>query len=136
MARSEYWDQFWRRRSSRRTFLGGSAALGAGAAGFALVGCGDDDDDDDNGGNGGNGEPTSGADATATPTQPSGDAGGQYGGTFSTSTLDPHRGSDPMINTLEPVMHTPRVYSWTHRYNVSRDEFILDMATSIEQVDE
>ena len=40
-----------------------------------------------------------------------------------------------MLNTLEPVLHTPKVYSWTHRYNVSQNEFINDMATSIEQVD-
>ena len=133
MTRSEHWDRFWLRRNSRRRFLSGGAAVGAGAVGFALVGCGDDDDDT----NGGGDTPTAGATnaPTATPTASTGSEG-IYGGTFSTSTLDPHRGSDPMINTLEPVMHTPRVYSWTHRYNVSRDEYILDMATSIEAVDE
>lgn len=40
----DYWDRFWTARRSRRRFLGGVAAAGAGAAGFALVGCGDDDD--------------------------------------------------------------------------------------------
>ena len=33
-------------RLSRRRFVGGAAATGVGAAGLALVGCGDDDDDD------------------------------------------------------------------------------------------
>ena len=32
-------------RLSRRRFLGTASAAGVGAAGFALVGCGDDDDD-------------------------------------------------------------------------------------------
>ncbi|MFQ5382428.1 MAG: ABC transporter substrate-binding protein, partial [Dehalococcoidia bacterium] len=40
-------DNYWvrRRRLSRRGFIRGSAIVGAGAAGLALVGCGDDDDD-------------------------------------------------------------------------------------------
>ena len=43
---SEYWDKQWKRRASRRRFLGTGAAFGAGAAGLALVGCGGDDDDE------------------------------------------------------------------------------------------
>lgn len=58
-----YWDRYWRRESSRRRFLKGTAGAGVGAAGLALVGCGDDDDDD------GGGNPTVQL-ATATPTQP------------------------------------------------------------------
>jgi peptide/nickel transport system substrate-binding protein len=38
-----YWNRYWQTRRSRRHFLGGATALGAGAAGLALVGCGDDD---------------------------------------------------------------------------------------------
>jgi peptide/nickel transport system substrate-binding protein len=45
-----YWDRYWTQRTSRRRLLGGASALAAGAAGFALVGCGDDDDDDEPGG--------------------------------------------------------------------------------------
>lgn len=47
---SSYWDKAWKRRIGRRRFLGTGAAFGAGAAGFALVGCGNDDDDDSSGG--------------------------------------------------------------------------------------
>lgn len=42
---SAYWDKAWKRRSNRRRFLGASASMGVGAAGFAMVGCGNDDDD-------------------------------------------------------------------------------------------
>ncbi len=41
-----YWDRYWATRTNRRRVLGAAGALGAGAAGLALVGCGDDDDDD------------------------------------------------------------------------------------------
>jgi len=40
-----YWTRLRRRQISRRTMLGASARAGVGAAGLALVGCGDDDDD-------------------------------------------------------------------------------------------
>ena len=46
MSESNYWSRMRRRRLSRRTLLGASARAGVGAAGLALVGCGDDDDDD------------------------------------------------------------------------------------------
>ncbi len=42
---SNYWKTLRRRQISRRTMLGASAKAGVGAAGLALVGCGDDDDD-------------------------------------------------------------------------------------------
>ena len=42
---SNYWDTLRHRKISRRTMLGASAKAGVGAAGIALVGCGDDDDD-------------------------------------------------------------------------------------------
>ena len=42
---SNYWETLRRRQISRRTMLGASAKAGVGAAGLALVGCGDDDDD-------------------------------------------------------------------------------------------
>jgi ABC-type transport system substrate-binding protein len=47
MSESNYWNRLGQRRMSRRTVLGASAKAGVGAAGLALVGCGDDDDDDD-----------------------------------------------------------------------------------------
>ena len=40
-----YWQRMQRQRLTRRTLLRSSARAGVGAAGLALVGCGDDDDD-------------------------------------------------------------------------------------------
>lgn len=45
MQERNYWGRMRRKRVSRRTLLGASARAGVGAAGLALVGCGDDDDD-------------------------------------------------------------------------------------------
>ena len=45
MNNRNYWTALRQRRISRRTMLGASAKAGVGAAGLALVGCGDDDDD-------------------------------------------------------------------------------------------
>ena len=45
MAEGSYWDQIRKRRLSRRSMLGAAGRAGVGAAGLALVGCGDDDDD-------------------------------------------------------------------------------------------
>ena len=46
MAESNYWNRLRSNRVSRRSLLRASARAGVGAAGLALVGCGDDDDDD------------------------------------------------------------------------------------------
>ncbi len=43
--RQNYWRRIRRRRMSRRSLLRASSRAGVGAAGIALVGCGDDDDD-------------------------------------------------------------------------------------------
>ena len=45
MAERNYWTRMRRNRMSRRGLLKASARAGVGAAGLALVGCGDDDDD-------------------------------------------------------------------------------------------
>ena len=44
---TNYWERMRSRNLSRRALLRASARAGVGAAGLALVGCGDDDDDDD-----------------------------------------------------------------------------------------
>ena len=45
MSDRNYWTALRQRKISRRTMLGASVKAGVGAAGLALVGCGDDDDD-------------------------------------------------------------------------------------------
>ncbi len=45
MERRNYWQRMRRSRMSRRALLRASGRAGVGAAGLALVGCGDDDDD-------------------------------------------------------------------------------------------
>ena len=45
MAERNYWKRMSRKQLSRRSLLRASARAGVGAAGLALVGCGDDDDD-------------------------------------------------------------------------------------------
>ena len=46
MNKRNYWQRMRRKRMTRRSLLRASARAGVGAAGLALVGCGDDDDDD------------------------------------------------------------------------------------------
>ena len=46
MSERNYWTRMRSRRLSRRTLLVASSRAGVGAAGLALVGCGDDDDDE------------------------------------------------------------------------------------------
>ncbi len=47
MSEKNYWTSLRHRKISRRTMLQASGRAGVGAAGLALVGCGDDDDDGD-----------------------------------------------------------------------------------------
>src|SRR5690606_36845785 len=44
MATQGYWDNFTKRRATRRRVMGGLAGIGASAIALSLVGCGDDDD--------------------------------------------------------------------------------------------
>ena len=47
MTQENYWMRLRSRRITRRRLLRSASVAGVGAAGIALVGCGDDDDDDD-----------------------------------------------------------------------------------------
>ena len=76
--RGGYWTDFWRRRSSRRAFIRGTAYGGLGLAAATLVGCGDE-----GGGTGGGGtgaEPQLGGDLIV-------------GYALNPSSLDPHLGN-------------------------------------------
>ena len=85
---------YWARRANRRRFLGTGVAAGAGVAGLALVGCGDDDDG--KGGGTSLATPTTpaGTQPTAVPVDPFANA--KRGGTWKTwaagdpPTLDPY----------------------------------------------
>ena len=93
-----YWDRYWKKRRSRRAFLGGAAIAGAGATGLVLAGCGDD--------NGGSKTPagnrttsassTAGGRATAGSTA----AGDPYANAKKGGTLRVFCGGDPP--TLDP----------------------------------
>ena len=44
MTSSEYWKRYWRARTTRRRFLGGTAAVGAGTLGLVVAGCGGEEE--------------------------------------------------------------------------------------------
>jgi peptide/nickel transport system substrate-binding protein len=87
---SAYWENWRRNRLSRRRVLAGSTMTAAGAASFALVGCGNDDDDDVT--------PTPANGETPPPTNGEPQTGGvlrQVAGPVG-SLLDPHRTNTPL----------------------------------------
>jgi peptide/nickel transport system substrate-binding protein len=125
-----YWQRHWSKRRSRRHFLGGAAAVGAGAAGVVLVGCGDD--------NGGSKTPSgtqpagstktaaSGSStATGSSTASSGDhwANAKTGGTFrNVTTIDP-----PTLHPYKNLSFTVKgfaayVYSRLMKYDTQWDK--------------
>jgi len=107
-----YWNNYWRNRRSRRSFLGGATALSAGAAGLALVGCGDDD-------NGGNNNisnlatptPAQGTKASPTPADPFANA--KRGGTLKLDVTND-------IPSLDPYGSTSFLTKATASYPYSR----------------
>ena len=93
-----YWDQYWRRKASRRRFLVGGSTLAAGAAAI-LAGCGDDDDDGD-GGDATNGTSTGTATGTSTSTGTAASGDATRGGTLQSYKGAPDQGIDPQITVL------------------------------------
>ncbi|MBK9612267.1 MAG: hypothetical protein IPO34_12645 [Dehalococcoidia bacterium] len=102
MGQSDYWlRKAQTGRVTRRRFVGGITAAGAGAASLSLVGCGDDDDDDA-------AEPTSAPGGTTTAasptTAPAVVDGGVYTGVWLGGTqfdsVDPHRGQRDEVGWL------------------------------------
>lgn len=90
-------ENYWQRRISRRSFVYGT---GAAAAGFAIVGCGNDDDDEP--GNGGaNGDSTQPANDGVSRPSPTPDSGAASG--------DPQRGG-----TLRLIWNTPDAHLDPH----------------------
>ena len=107
---SEYWDRFWRNRATRRRFLGTGAAFGAGAAGFALVGCGNDDDDDV-------APPPDDDDDVAPPPDDDDDAPvgeGNYGGTYRPSYVGLASGDPPTLFPYENLSYLTQIQAGLH----------------------
>ena len=127
---SEYWNKWWDMRSDRRRFLKTGAATGVGAAGIALVGCGDDDDDDDATNTPGGLAPTNTPvpDATATPT-PAITPGGEL--------INIRNGDPPSINpygspSFEAKTHAAFVYSRLYKLGAASG---LDAALAVPEPD-
>ena len=120
----QYWDRYWAARRSRRRFLGGAATLSAGAAGLALVGCGDDDDDEPatntpSGGQsptGAAGSPT--AEASPTPADPYANA--KRGGVYKLDATGDPASIDPYGSTSFTTKGVASyVYSRLFKYNAA-----------------
>jgi ABC-type transport system substrate-binding protein len=125
-----YWTRARTSRFTRRRFVAGAGVFAAGSAAI-LAGCGDDDDE----------TPTPTATRTATaPGTPTGTAtatqpaAGKRGGTIVTTKAAPDTGLDPAITVTNPL-HPAKAYSHILQYNLTKEEFYLDLAESFEQAD-
>jgi len=100
-----YWQRYWTLHRSRRRFLGGAAAVGAGAAGVVLVGCGS----------------SNSSNKTATSTQAAGSSTAATGSSTaaSSSTADPFANAKPggtyqTVTTGDPpTLHPYKNLSFT-----------------------
>ncbi len=122
----EYWDRFWTTRRSRRKFLGGATAVGAGAAGIALVGCGGDSSSS-SGGLAGLATPTPAAGASPTKAaDPFANAkkGGAYQmfATGDAPSIDPYGQGSFHTKTLAAT-----VYSRLFKYNAGPGVAVKDL---------
>lgn len=125
----EYWDRYWTARKNRRRFLGGLTVAGAGAAGLALVGCGDDD----NGGDKKGGvedlataTPNPSVAATATPNDPFANA--KRGGTFNAFDTGNPPSIDPYGNgSFHTKAIAAYIYSRLYKYNAGPGVKITDL---------
>ncbi len=139
---TNYWDNYWRRRTaSRRHFLAGAGTVTAGAASLALVGCGDDDDDDDDGP--GLATPTPRADATATPTDFDPFANARPGGTYnadaagSPPTIDPYGNLSFLTKGYSAYFYS-RLFKLNSGFGVATRDLVPeeDLAASYEVTDD
>jgi len=123
MVESSYWKRF-NKRVSRRTLLGGSAALALGAASAALVGC-----NGGTNGNGGNGD-TSGAPSPAAAGTP------RLGGHITLGRGVASLGIDPHVD-LTGLDIDALVYSYLYSWRTGTEEIVLNnLAEKFEQPDE
>ncbi len=129
MTASSYWERMSTRRASRRTVLRASAVAGAGLAGMALLGCGDDDDSP--------AAPTQAPGATMTPTaSPEDDP--RRGGTYSQSSPIPNADNfNPVTNAWEGYeLSGEQVYDRPISSRPDDRRYVLEAAESVEQPDD
>jgi ABC-type transport system substrate-binding protein len=129
-------DNYWTRRTIRRRSILRGAGVGvAGAAGFALVGCGDDDDD----GNGGQTPAATSPTATQAAAQPTATpAGGAvYGGVGVAQSANVYDSVDPHRSVASPALTVlNRAQSKLLRFtNPNTGELAGDLAEDWEQPD-
>ena len=105
----EYWDRYWQAKRSRRNLLSQLGVAGAGAAGLAIVGCGDDDSSKKNSG-GSLATPTPGSQQTAVPADPFANA--KRGGTLRVAvasdppTIDPYGNASFLTKFFTTFAHS------------------------------
>ena len=114
---ADYWDKYWQNRSSRRRFLGTAGAAGVGAAGLALVGCGDDDST--SGGANTLATATPGS-ASASPTSADPLAGVKRGGVYKTSATGDPPSIDPYGN-LSFLTKGTTIFSYSRLFKYKTD---------------
>ena len=141
--RSSYWERFGKTRSTRRRFMGAGASLSAGAAGLALVGCGNDDDSGDTPANGNGDAPANGNG------NDNGENGDRYGGTIRYPFMGTNSGDPPTLFPYENLtylaqhpasMHYSRLLTEVSGADVDPDDYTAlegDLAEGMpEQPDE
>ncbi len=111
MTSSDYWNRYWRsQRFSRRRVLATTGTGAVGAAGLALVGCGDDDDD--NGGTGPTATTPPGTQPTPTPDPDTPEPGGIL------RTVDGPVGSLLDIHRTNTPFESAGVWHWAGNFLV------------------
>jgi peptide/nickel transport system substrate-binding protein len=113
MAKSQYWNRFWRRRISRRALLGAGAVTAVGAASAAVLGC---NGGDGNGNGNGNATRTGSPVAAGTP---------RPGGAITQGRLLEAQGIDPHID-LTGLDIDMLVYTYLYSWRASVEKAILN----------
>ena len=126
-----YWKKGSESRVSRRRLLAGAGTVGAGAAGLALVGCGDDDSTTKTAAAGtttaAGGSATAGASASAAAPQVT------RGGTLKRTTWLNVLGIDPHIEVSVGLFMASGIYNYLHVINSADQKFQPVFAESVEQ---
>ncbi|MEO9256689.1 MAG: ABC transporter substrate-binding protein, partial [Tepidiformaceae bacterium] len=127
MAR-EYWDRYWSAKRSRRGFLGTAGVVGAGAAGLALVGCGDDDNSSATKTAAPAGSATKAGSPAASATAADPFANAKRGGTMNIIETGNPPSIDPYGNgSFHTKVQAAYVYSRMYKYNAGPGVKLTDL---------